>query len=300
MTMRRIAASSAGMAGIAAVRDLLKERGDGFNLSVADRRAQLVEFAQSRPPAEGVETSQVLLAERAGLVVAPPDPKGHVLFLHGGAFVLGSPVTHHGLAVAIALRSGLSVYLLDYRLAPEHPYPAALEDALAAAAEVSELASDWVLVGDSAGGGLALALLLALRDQGLRLPTKVALCSPWLDLTLSGASMEDCAEHDAMLSRRGLAQDAARYAADMDLADPRISPLFAADLSGLPPILVQVGGREVLRDDSLRLAERMDHTGAQIELELWEDMTHAWCAFSPIVPEAAVATSSLGRWLAAR
>ena len=299
MTRRTIPASPTGMAAIAALRDLLKERGDESELSVADRRVRLLEFAQSRPTATGIATHEVILGDQRGLVVVPPQARGHALFLHGGAFVLGSPGTHHGLAASIALRSGRAVHLLDYRLAPEHPYPAALEDALAAAAEVSELPSDWVLVGDSAGGGLALALLIALRDRGLRLPSKAALCSPWLDLTLSGASMDDCAEYDVMLSRRGLGQDAARYAAKIDLADPKVSPLFT-DLSSLPPILVQVGGREVLRDDSLRLAERIEQAGGQIELELWEEMTHAWCAFSPAVPEAAAAMISLGQWLAAR
>lgn len=299
MTRRTIAASAAGVAATSAVQGLLKERGDGSELSVADRRQQLLDFARSRPPVTGIQTHEGMLGDRRGPVVVPPGASGHALFLHGGAFVLGSPETHHSLAASIALRSGLSVHLLDYRLAPEHPYPAALDDALVAAAEVSRLASDWVLVGDSAGGGLALALLVALRDRGLRLPSKAALCSPWVDLTLAGPSMDDCAEHDAMLSRRGLGQDAARYAPHMDLADPRVSPLFA-DLSGLPPILVQVGGREVLRDDSLRLAERIEQAGGQIELELWEEMTHAWFAFSPAVPEAGAATTSLGQWLAVR
>lgn len=296
--MRRIKASPAGVAAIAAIRELLKERGDSYALSVEDRRAQLLEFVRSRPPAQGVTTHEEVLGTRRALVVAPPEPTGHALFLHGGAFVLGSPETHHGLAAAIAKASGLAVHVLDYRLAPEHPYPAAIEDALGAAETIAEQAPDWVLVGDSAGGGLALALLVALRDRGLPLPAKAALSSPWLDLTLSGASMDECAPDDVMLSRRGLAQDASRYAPDIDLADPRVSPLFA-DLGSLPPILVQVGGLEVLRDDSLRLAKRVQHAGGQIELELWEEMTHAWCAFSPTVPEAADAISALGRWLGA-
>jgi acetyl esterase/lipase len=286
------------MTGIAAVRDLLRERGDGFDVSVGDRRVQLLEFAQSRSPATGVTTHVATVGEREGLVVSPPEVKGDALFLHGGAFVLGSPTTHHGLAASLARQSGFAFHLLDYRLAPEHPYPAALEDAIAAAVEISQSASDWALVGDSAGGGLALALLVSLRDQGLRLPSKVALCSPWLDLTLSGASMDECADDDPMLSRRGLAQDAARYAGTARLGDPSVSPLFA-ELQGLPPIFVQVGEREVLRDDSIRLAHDVEQAGGRIELELWEGMTHAWYAFSPAVPEADAALKSLGLWLAA-
>jgi acetyl esterase/lipase len=296
--MKRIPASAAGTAAIAAVREVLKERGDGFELSVADRRAQLLEFARSRPPSEGITTHEDMLGSRRAMVFTPPNDRGQALLLHGGAFVLGSPETHHGLAAAIARTSSLAVHLLDYRLAPEHPYPAAIQDALSAATAIADRFSNWVLVGDSAGGGLALALLIALQNCGARLPAKAALISPWLDLTLSAASMDDCAADDAMLSRRGLAQDAGRYAPGLDLSDPRISPLFA-DLTGLPPILLQVGGRELLRDDSLRLAERIDQAGGQVELQLWEEMTHAWFAFSPTVPEADAAILSLGEWLGA-
>lgn len=299
MTIRTIPASPQGLAAIQAINQQLRLRGDGFEASVEERRAAMLAFAAAQPEVGGVAETEEQLGGHRSLRIAPSRSSGHVLYLHGGAFVLGSPDTHRGLAARYALASGLTLHLLDYPLAPERPYPAAVESALAAAEALAAVDPDYALLGDSAGGGLALALLIALRDRGGPLPRMAALSSPWLDLALSGSSIDALADKDAMLSRRGLAQDALRYRGHVPPADLLVSPLFGR-VAGLPPLFVQVGGAEMLRDDSIRLHARVIAAGGRIDLELWEGMTHAWTAFGALLPEAAAAITSLAAALRVR
>jgi acetyl esterase/lipase len=189
MTTRTIPSSEAGRAGMAAVRAMLAGRDDAAT-PLEERRAGLEAFAAQAPAVKGVTVTERVLAGRTSLRIAPPDPRGEVLFLHGGAYVLGSARSHSGLAARYALASGSTFHVLDYRLAPEHPYPAALEDALTAWADLTGTGGPLALAGDSAGGGLALATAIALRHQGMQAPVAVAMTSPWCDLTLSGESMD--------------------------------------------------------------------------------------------------------------
>jgi epsilon-lactone hydrolase len=295
MTISHFPVSDAGRAGVAAIGALLAARPDGPDISLTERRAWLEAFAANAPPAEGVEIAETTLGGVATLRVSPPGACGDILFLHGGAYVLGSANTHKGLAARYALASGATFHVIDYRLAPEHPYPAALGDALAAWRALTRM-GPALLMGDSAGGGLALATAIACRDGGLVLPRAVAMAAPWIDLALTGASMDSNAAHDAMLSRAGLAADADRYRDQLPADDPRISPLLA-NLSGLPPLLVQVGTAEVLLDDAVRLHDRATAAGTPCNLQLWEGMTHAWAAFGPAVPEAALSITAMGAML---
>jgi acetyl esterase/lipase len=223
----------------------------------------------------------------------------YVLYLHGGAYVFGSPFTHRALTTRLALAASAVVLAVDYRLAPEHPHPAALEDAMTAyrallAQQVP--ASRIVISGDSAGGGLSLALALAIRDAQLPLPAALALLSPWTDLSLSGASHQACASRERLLSTTGLSADAQAYAGASDLRSPPLSPLFA-DLRGLPPMLVQVGSDEILLDDSRRLATAASAAGVPITLQVWPGLWHVWQLFGGWLPEADRAISELGRYI---
>ena len=182
-----------------------------------------------------------------------------VLYLHGGGYVIGSCNTHRALVSHLAGRTGLPILVVDYRLAPEHAYPAALDDALIAYEWLltQGFAADRIVVaGDSAGGGLTLATLLALRDRGRPLPALGVPISPWTDLTLSGPSMTAMADHDPMVTRVGLQRMADWYVAGADPPTPLVSPLFS-DPTGLPPLLIHVGDVEVLRDDAVAFAARV-------------------------------------------
>lgn len=276
---------------------MLAERGDGPDTPIAERRQRMEAFAADSPEVPGITVAEGPLGLRQGLSAVPPRSRGNVLFLHGGAYVLGSARTHIKLAARYAAASGLTVHVLDYRLAPEHPYPAAIDDALAAWTALTDRGGKVVLAGDSAGGGLALATAIAIRDRGLASPALLAMVAPWIDLTLSGESMTRNASHDIMLTREGLAADADRYGGVLPLHDPRITPLYA-DLWGLPPLFVQVGGNEVLLDDTLRLEANARAAGVTCEVEVWDDMTHAFSAFGPMVPEAAASIENFGTALA--
>lgn len=208
-----------------------------------------------------------------------------LLYLHGGGFVAGSPRSHRCITGALA-RRGFSVFAPDYRLAPEHPFPAGLDDAVAAwralrAASPGRL----VAAGDSAGGTLALSLLLTLRDAGEPMPAAAALFSPATDLAGTGASLHSNRYRDAMLGRAPLAALAAAYLAGADPRTPLASPLHA-DLTGLPPLLIHVGEREVLRDDATRLAERAEAAGVPVTLLVWPVVPHVWQLADRTLPEA--------------
>lgn len=239
---------------------------------------------------------------------SPDDPAPRwrggpaILYLHGGAYVAGSPKTHRSILWPLARASGLPVAALDYRLAPEHPFPAAFEDAgaawralLARGAAPGELG----LAGDSAGGGLALCLAAALDAGGARdaAPGAVAAFSGFFDLTLSGGSMRENVAADAMLPAHRIPELVERLLAGADPKDPRISPLFA-NWRAPAPTLLHVGARELLRDDSLRLAERLRAAGGAVTLRVHPLAPHAWHIAGPVLPDSRRALDEAGRFLA--
>ena len=225
-----------------------------------------------------------------------------VLYLHGGGYVICSPRTHRRLAYDLSAASGATCVLPDYRLAPEHPFPAAVEDAVAV---YRQLLDDGVaperiaIAGDSAGGGLAVAALLMLRDAGLPMPAAAACLSPWTDMEASGDSMTRNAEIDPMVRAEGLGQMVDWYLNGADRRDPLASPIHA-DLKGLPPMLVQVGSDEVLLDDAARLAERARAAGIEVDYQEWERMFHVWHMFAPMLSEGRDAIARIGDFVAAR
>jgi epsilon-lactone hydrolase len=216
------------------------------------------------------------------------EPVTTILYLHGGGYYFCSPQTHRSLVFALARRSRARIFSLDYRLAPECPFPAALDDALAA---YRWLVADGVsprtivIAGDSAGGGLALATLLALRDAGDPLPAGGLLFSPWTDLAATGASIASNDGRDPMFVGAAIGRAAKLYLGDADPRNPRASPVYGR-FDGLPPLFIQVGDTEVLLDDSTRVADRARAAGVAVDLEIWPNMPHVFQMFAPFMPEA--------------
>lgn len=225
-----------------------------------------------------------------------------MLYLHGGGYVLGSLKTHGELAGKLAAAAKLNTVMPDYRLAPEHPFPAAMDDALACYQALldSGISASKILVGgDSAGGGLTLSLLLKIKELGLEQPAAGYLISPLTDLTTSSESHKTRAEVDPLLTHHWLSYGAKVYAGDLDLNHPMISPLFA-DLSGLPPLMIQVGNDEILLDDSLMFAEAAHRQGVNVHATVWPDMWHDFQASAFGLPQQAEAIAEFGQFAAER
>jgi acetyl esterase/lipase len=250
---------------------------------------------------------QYTRASAAGVVAEWLEPttlveRRVVLYLHGGAYVAGSLNTIRSLAAHLARAAASRVLTVEYRLAPEHTFPAPVEDALTAYEWLlgEGYASDGLAIGgDSAGGGLAVATLVAIRDRGLPLPRAGVCISPWTDLSLSGASLDSNAIADPECQRWLLERMATQYLAGQDARTPLASPLFA-DLTALPPLLIQVGGVETLLDDATGLASAAEAAGVDVTLERWDNMIHVWHRFAPRLPEAAAAIERVGEWLRGR
>ena len=290
--------------GIDVVRAHLAKLPPSDSLTVAERRAQYERAEKVFP------TPPEVKVERVSAPVAPAEwlrPPGAVagrvvLYLHGGGYVIGSPRSHRHLAAAIAAAGQASALLLDYRLAPEHPYPAAVDDATAAYRWLLEqgVAPGHVVIGgDSAGGGLTVATLLALRDARLPLPAGGVCISPWVDLTFSGASYRTRAAVDPIVKRPGIDEMTRAYLGATAAQTPLASPLFA-DLRGLPPLLIHVGSDEVLLDDAVQLADRAKTAGVDATLEVWDRMIHVWHWFLPMLDEAQTAVDGIGRFVQSR
>jgi monoterpene epsilon-lactone hydrolase len=239
---------------------------------------------------------------RAEWITAPSAAEDcTILYLHGGGYILGSINTHRPLAADLSQIARARVLLVEYRLAPEYPFPAALEDAL--------LAYRWLLdqgsaprrlavAGDSAGGGLVISLLVAARDEGRPLPAAAACLSPFVDLTLTGTSFKTRRKADVMIPAHLMPLVIQAYLGETDPAAPLASPLYA-DMHGLPPLLIQVGTDEVLLDDATRLASRARDAGVAVTLEIWEGMFHSWQAWGWLLPEAHQALSHVGEFVRA-
>lgn len=222
-----------------------------------------------------------------------------IYYLHGGGYAIGSVNTHREMISRIARAAGARAFAINYRLAPEHPFPAAVEDAVAAYRWLLESGvspARVVIAGDSAGGGLALATLLALRDAGVPLPAAAVCISPWTDLAVTGATMDTKAAVDPMIRKDDAIEGAKLYLAGADPKTPLASPLYA-DLSGLPHLLIQVGTSETLLDDSVRVAERARAAGIDVTLEQWDEMIHVWHFFAFILPEAQQAIARIGEFV---
>jgi epsilon-lactone hydrolase len=224
-----------------------------------------------------------------------------VLYFHGGAYCIGTAALYRDFLWRVAAAARAQVLYFDYRLAPEHPFPAALDDAVAAYRWLAARFEPRYIAfaGDSAGGGLLLATMLRLRDEGAQLPAAAAALSPWTDLTLTGASMRANAEADPMLDPDNLPELVRNYCAGADVRNPYISPIYG-DPAGLPPTLIQAGSDEILRDDAVRAADKMRAAGCAVELELWDRMPHVWHLYARFVPEARRALARVGDFLQAR
>src|SRR6267378_304429 len=235
-----------------------------------------------------VEVSPAHLGGGRGVNNEGPSPGDMVrLYLHGGGYFACSAETHRPITVYFALH-GFHVFAPDYRLAPENRFPAAVEDAVAfyrALLSAGYAPQKIVIAGESAGGGLALSLMLALRDAGVPLPAAAALFSPWTDLAATGDSIRTNTNRCAMFDGAGIAFSARYYLGDTDPRNPLASPLYA-DLAGLPPLLIHVGADEVLLDDSTRLAKRARAAGVAVQLKIWPVVPHAWQLVPHLIPEA--------------
>ncbi|MEV8035335.1 alpha/beta hydrolase [Streptomyces sp. NPDC086182] len=259
--------------------------------------------AVTRPAPEGVVTRRTVLGGRPALALEPAEAvgRGRLLYLHGGGYVVGSPDTHAGLVGELARRTGLRAISVDYRLAPEHPFPAAVDDGLAAYRELLEAgtdARDLVVAGDSAGGGLSIATLLAARGAGLPQPAAVVVFSPWADLTLTGGSIRSKEGTDPIFTEGDVRAYADLYVGAGDRAHPLASPVFA-DLTGLPPLLVQVGANEVLLDDAVRLAGRAGADDVEVTLEVGPGLPHVFQHHYGHLDEADAALDRAARFLTA-
>lgn len=269
---------------------------------VHEQRAIFAEMIGSMPVAPDVETTTAVMG---GVPVVTIDTAGAdtdevVLYLHGGAFAIGSAELAVGLASDLARRVGARAVSVDYRLAPEAVYPAALDDALAAyRALLSDVAPERVvLAGESAGAGLVASLLIALCRHAIPLPAAAVLMSPWADLTLAGESMISKAAVDPALTVDGMRRRAAGYLDGADATDPLVSPVFG-NLSGFPPLLIQAGSNEILLDDATRLAARAAAHGVDVTLEVTPDVPHVFQSFAGILEEGDAALASAARFLRA-
>lgn len=236
------------------------------------------------------------------LIAPGADDKRVILYLHGGGYVIGSIKSHRYLMQNVSRQSGAQTLGIDYRLAPENPFPAALEDATTAyrwLLKQGYSAKNIAIAGDSAGGGLSLATLINLRDAGDPLPAAAVLISPWTDLTGEAESVTTRAALDPMVSRDGLYNLGEKYLNGADARNPLASPVFA-DFTGLPPLLIHVGGKEILYDDAITVAKRAQAAGVEVDLVDETEMFHVWHAFAPMLEEAQQAVDQIGAWLKAR
>ena len=275
----------------------LRSRPIPMDIPWAERRKAMEEWqAALKVPPETKLQSVDAGGVRAEWIWRPEsDLERAVLYLHGGGYAIGSIATHRYLMQAIAKASGARVLGIDYRLAPENPFPAAVEDAVTAYRWMLAQGLDpqrIAIGGDSAGGGLTIATLVALRDRGVALPGAAAVLSPWTDLAGTGASVKTKAAEDPMVTEPGLRAMADVYLAGTDARNPLASPHYAK-LDGLPPILIQVGSAEILLDDATRLAQRARAAGVEVELEEWEDMVHVFQMF-PSLAESGPAIAKIG------
>jgi acetyl esterase/lipase len=282
---------------------ILRQSAFPADMDVSEQRRLLRELTSAQPlPADVTVTAAALGGvPTAEITVDGIEPRHVILYFHGGVYVLGDAFQAAGLAAQIGRRTRAKVISVDYRLAPENPYPAAVDDALAAYEALLQDGAaplDIAFAGESAGGGLAVATLVNAREHGLPLPAAAFVMSPYADLTLAGTTMDTKREADPLLSRENLRARVPDYAAGQDAAVGLISPVFA-DLSGLPPLIIQAGSHEVLLDDAVRLARQAATADVEVTLDITPGVPHVFQAYYPVLDEAAAALDRAGQLLSA-
>ena len=282
---------------------ILRQGRFSVDSTVSEQRQRLRELASAQALAADLTVTAGTLGgvPTAEITVDGVEPRHVVLYFHGGVYVLEDAFQVADLASQVARRTAAKVISVDYRLAPEHPYPAAVDDALAvyqALLRGGTAASDVIFAGESAGGGLAVVTLVNARDHGLPLPAAAFAMSPYADLTLAGATMQTKHDADPLLSRELLQPRVIDYTAGQDPALDLISPIFA-ELSGLPPLVIQAGSHEVLLDDAIRLARQAATADVEITLDITPGVPHVFQAYYPILDEAAAALDRAGQLLSA-
>lgn len=294
---------------------LVQERIDAWNAATLDfgpllqgeggdwaaARAKYLAALSIHPTPEGVQIQELDMGGVPGTCVAPDAVSQDrvLLYIHGGGYVAGSPAGYHGLAGNFAKLLGASVYMPDYRLAPEHPFPAAVQDTLAAykwLLDEGHSPRSIAFAGDSAGGAMVVTVMLAARASGIPLPAAGVALSPWANLEHTGASISNRDGIDPTVNKLGLDRMARAYLQGALPSDPDASPVFA-DVRGLPPILVQIGEREVMLSDALRLASHLAENRVRVSFESWPGMFHVWHLFSAILPEAEQALNNAVRFI---
>jgi epsilon-lactone hydrolase len=282
---------------------ILRQSAFPFDSDVSEQRQLLRDLASSQPLPAGVTVTAAALGgvPTAEITIDGVEQRHIVLYFHGGVYVIGDAFQSAGLASQIGRRTRAKVISVDYRLAPEHPYPAAVDDALAAYEALlrgGTAPSDIAFAGESAGGGLAVATLVNARDHGLPLPAAAFVMSPYADLTLAGASMKTKREADPLFIPEAFPPRVADYTSGQDAALGLISPIFA-DLSGLPPLIIQAGTHELLLDDAIRLAGQAAIADVEVTLDITPGVPHVFQAYYPILDEAAAALDRAGQLLSA-
>jgi acetyl esterase/lipase len=284
---------------------LFTQEGTLENLGWPEQRARFEMLSQLMPPVEGFEAEPATVGGIKGEWVRAKGVRrtdAALLYLHGGGYLIGSPKSHRHMLGPSSAESGLPIFAADYRLAPEHPFPAAVDDAVAAYKGLldSGISADKLAIaGDSAGGGLTFATLVAARDKGLPMPSCSVAISPWGDLSQGGESHRARAKRDPIVKKEGLDEMAAAYLAGADPKTPLASPLFA-NLKGLPPLLIQVGTEEALNADAVALKKRAEDAGVEVSFESWGGMIHVWHIFHPILSEGRDAIARIGAFVKQR
>ncbi len=282
---------------------ILRQSAFPADADVNEQRRLLRELLSAQPlPSDVTVTSAELGGvPTAEITVDGVEPRHVVLYFHGGVYVMGDAALAAGLASQVGRRTQAKVISVDYRLAPEHPYPAAVDDAHAAYKALLEDGmdpADIVFAGESAGGGLAVATLVNALDHGLPMPAAAYVMSPYVDLTLGGTTIDAKRERDPLLSREALEARVPDYTSERDAALGLISPIFA-DLTGLPPLIIQAGSHEVLLDDAVRLAREAAMADVEVTLEITPGVPHVFQAYHAILDEGAAALDRAGDWLSA-
>ena len=290
-------------AEIATVRAFLAEArsDDAAQPSWEDMRAGYEAAGMNMPVAAGVAVEEIMLGSVSGLKLTPAQTETGrtLLYFHGGGYVIGSPLSHRGMVSEIASAMKATAYSMDYRMAPEAPFPAAVDDGLASYKALLDMGVDpakIIIAGDSAGGGLTMATAISIRDAGLPLPGALAPISPWVNLANDGPAYRTKADSDPMVMKPGIDLMASAYLNGTDAKNTLASPL-GADLAGLPPMLVQVGSEEVLLSDATMLAARAGAAKVPVTLEVWPEMVHVFHFFYPMLTDARTAIARMGNWV---